>query len=96
MLAEAKAALWDPRAASYPMVEETSEGQGRTFRYYTARPPEEGLETFPARTVGEALRYHLWQYEDAGASFEGGFPEWWEGYAPSRGLPVEEAVTAGP
>jgi hypothetical protein len=41
--------------------------------------------------VVEALRYHLWRFEDVSNSgFKGSFLEWWAKFARARGLPAFE------
>lgn len=87
-LKEVKPALWDPRPVHFEMTDETFEGKDRSFRYFTVKTPSCKGEIVPADTVGEALRYHLWQYEDvSGTGFDGTFDEWWSSYAPPLGLP---------
>ena len=87
-LAEVKPALWDRRPVHFEITEGTANAGGRTLRYFTAKTPAEQGPTVPADTVGEALRYHLWQYEDvSGTGFKGTFDEWWDTWAPSRALP---------
>jgi hypothetical protein len=88
-LRDAKAALGDDRPVAFAIVEERFKGGGKEIRYFTSKPSAPGgAGSQPARTVGEALRYHFWQYEDAsGSGFKGGFADWWPGFAASRGLP---------
>ncbi len=88
-LAEVKPALWDTRPVHFEMVEETFKGGGNSIRYFSVRgEPGKGTPV-PAQTVGEALRYHLWQYENvSGSGFTGSFQEWWSSYASRNGLPT--------
>jgi len=88
-LKDFKPALSDPRPVRFAMVEETFSGGGSTFRYFTVQGDPSKGSPVPANTVGEALRYHLWQYENVGGSgFKGGFQDWWKTYAPKNGLPA--------
>lgn len=83
-------ALADERPAAFAIVEEKFSGNGSSFRYFTAKAVASGGRQ-PAGTVGEALRYHLWQLEDvSNRGFKGSFAEWWPGYAKSKGLPTGE------
>lgn len=86
-LREVTAALGDERPVAFAIVEESFTGGGKTIRYFTATPKAvKGRE--PAATVGEALRYHLWQLEDvSGKNFKGTFAQWWAPYAVRKGLP---------
>ncbi len=88
-LRDVGAALGDARPISFNIHEETFKGGGKSFRYFTTRlEPIDPAKDPMASTVGEALRLYLWQYEDASNSgFQGGFWEWWEGYAARKGLP---------
>ncbi len=87
-LAEVKQALWDDRPVAFAIVEEQFKGSGGAIRYFTSKPGASGSAQ-PAATVGEALRYHFWQYEDAsGSGFKGTFEEWWSSWAPPKGLPA--------
>jgi len=83
-------ALRDPRAVRFAVAEETFAGGGKKIRYFTAKPAAPTTGAAPAATVGEALRYHLWQVEDAsGSGFKGSFAEWWERYAKKEGIRTE-------
>lgn len=88
-LSEMKPALWDRRPAHFEMSLQVMQGNAGTFSYYTAQPAgTTGLKAY-AHTVGQALCYHLWQYEDASHSgFRGPFAEWWTVFAPKHGLPA--------
>ena len=82
------AGFWDTRPVAFEIVKERMSGGGATFIYYTVKTP--GTKGVPAfvHTVGQALAYHLWQYEDASNSgFKGTFRAWWSGYAGPHGLP---------
>ncbi len=82
-------ALWDDRPVHFIIVEESFKGGGKSFRYFSAKAPTEGATAHRAKTVGEALRYHLWRFEDvSNSAFKGSFAEWWASYARPRGLPA--------
>ena len=88
-LGEARQALRDERPVKFAIVEETFKGGGKTIRYFTSKPAATGSGVQPSGTVGEALRYHFWQWENAsGGGFKGGFADWWPTFASSKGLPV--------
>ena len=88
-LKDVRAALWDDRPVHFIIVEESFKGGGKSFRYFSSKVPTDGAIPHRAKTVGEALRYHLWRFEDAGNSgFKGTFLEWWATYARGRGLPA--------
>ncbi len=94
-----RAFLDDRTPISFSIIEEirqlTNGAQGRIF---TARdiPVSQSGESALARTVGEALRFHVWQYEHAyEANYGGDFYEWWKQYAQERGLPAGRHFTAG-
>ena len=87
-LKEARQALGDDRPVAFAILEERFKGGGKEIRYFTSKPSAPGgAGSQPARTVGEALRYHFWQYEDAsGSGFKGSFVDWWPSFARSIGL----------
>jgi len=88
-LKELRPALWDERPVKFILIEESFSGGGKSFRYFTPKSSSAGAKAQRAATVGEALRYHLWQYEDVSNSgFKGSFAEWWAKYAVSRKLPA--------
>jgi len=88
-LKEVRPALWDARPLHFIIVEESFKGGGSSFRYFSSKVPTPGAAAQRAKTVGEALRYHLWRFEDVSNSgFKGTFAEWWAGYARTRGLPA--------
>lgn len=89
-LKELRPALWDERPVKFILIEESFSGGGKSFRYFTPKATAAaGAKAQRAATVGEALRYHLWQYEDVSNSgFKGTFAEWWGKYAVSRKLPA--------
>lgn len=91
--------LDDRTPISFSIIEEIRQlsngGQGRVF---TAKdiPVTQAGEAALARTVGEALRFHVWHYEHAyEANYSGDFYEWWKQYAQERGLPAGRHFTAG-
>lgn len=88
-LKDLRPAFWDERPVSFIIVEESFTGGGRTFRYHSSKFPTPGAAALRAKSVGEALRYHLWRLEDASNSgFKGSFEDWWARYAPSKKLPA--------
>lgn len=86
-LRDVREGLEDVRPVTFVLVAESFKGKGRSFHYFTAKPSASAAHE-PVTTLGQALRYPLWQYEDAGSGgFKGGFAEWWKSYATARGLP---------
>jgi hypothetical protein len=81
--------LEDPRPLAFVLVAESFTGGGRSFHYFTAKPSAAASDARePVKTLGQALRYPLWQYENAGAGgFKDGFSAWWASYAAAKGLP---------
>lgn len=88
-LKDLRPAFWDERPVHFIIVEESFKGGGKSFRYHSSKLPTPGAAALRADSVGEALRYHLWRFEDVSNSgFKGTFEEWWATYAPSKGLPA--------
>jgi hypothetical protein len=86
-LRDVREGLEDARPIAFVMVPESFSGGGHTFAYFSPKPAESGKRE-PAKTVGEALRYPLWQYEGVGeGGFKTTFAAWWKSYAAARGLP---------
>lgn len=92
-LADVRGALGDPRPIRFRFALATFAQAGQpTFRYFSPIPHSRPETPTPVRaaTVGQALRLHLWAYEDVSNSgFQGTFEEWWAGYAKTHGLPVD-------
>ena len=88
-LAETRAGFSDSRAVSFPIVQETFEGGAQTIHYFTAGAIPIGAAGTPAATVGETLRFHLWQLEGLSLGAQSrAFADWWPGYAAAHGLPA--------
>lgn len=89
---DAGPALVDVRPINFIVFEDQFPQAGKPpRRFFTAKgtPIYHAGDKPLARTVGEALRFHLWQYEDVGGrGFPGSFEEWWREYAAARGLPA--------
>ncbi len=81
-------ALRDSRPVAFGMAKERFSGDGHTFTSFNAgQPTAKGTPAF-VHTVGQALAYHCWQYEDVSNSgFHGNFKAWWTEWAPGKGLP---------
>ncbi len=88
-LAETRAAFRDERAVSFPIVKETFTSGAQTTHYFTAGATPIGAAGTPAATVGETLRFHLWQLEGLSLGEQSrSFADWWPGYASAHGLPA--------
>lgn len=91
-LADLGPALRDPRPVHFEMVKESTTNGGYTFIYYQVKTPSYSGKGVPAyaHTVGQALCYFLWQYQDASNQGYSGstFKAWWAGYAPMKALPL--------
>ena len=92
-LADVREFLGDPRPLSFWLQWETYSAPGQpTFTYSTTHLEPIASATSPpmARTVGQALRLHLWAYEDVSHSgFHGTFEEWWKTFSEARQLPAD-------
>jgi len=87
-LRETTAGFWDDRAVAFPILQESFGSGAKTFQYFTAGATPIGAAGTPAATVGEALRFHLWQLEGLSLGPQSQtFQDWWLGYASSHGLP---------
>ncbi len=73
--------LWDPRPINFRIIE-AFEDQTQYYKAEAASTKQDaGLKVMPARTVGESLRFQLYNLADASQQYPGqDFFDWWNDF----------------